>query len=848
MECPEGRLSASDVCDFEYPTFSNILTREQQNVADQVMEEVDRPNLLQLSQHNEQVNACERIDSPSFVEQHQPTVSKTVNTSIANDSVSCLRSLLVGNLTASQHHLERLCRNGHITLPSIKFEQPLDHSDESTLVDDLTFEEQCQHLLPQFDCKSIVSESESSHSTSNSDSIVNQQQSSTSATTATAPTPVNITQISSSRSFSTSSSSSFRPTNFIPIKSIDTTTTSTIHAMDPPVPAVPVVSAALLDTRLRDFQQKAVHAACTYNRQINFQRKEERMCSLDMQTYLFHYPIGLGIENRMLQRNSRRGLCGSNGRYPVALLPGQFQEWYYPYSSEDLKQIPLADARRNDDKSDLILSPPSPTEMMCECEKCSECGSGSEDNVTDKDMMSTSSNSSSESCTDSSDDEQENRSRTPFKKEAMRLELNQASDHHSAPSSETNTPPAERTIVDLKPAVIPVVQIPVSTLLLTKTGVAGQLANKSTSKKTLAQIRTQLQPPQKKQFQIQVQQNALNTNSSVSQSSPSISIMKSKSQTPTTKETKDKSGSQVQKLAQIRKSVQLRTVAPIQTKPVVHSINKVQEISSSSARPSSPSSSSQPSKTIKILDQRTTIPLRLHILKQSDTELSVSLVPPKSSSLLQETQFKPNTSKTIVQESPAQVTIHPLPKTTVESSFCSSPQPVCYLCKRPSLINATNNPLPNDPTEMLIQCSTCSNHIHPFCQDMTAEVVQAARSYPWQCTKCKRCTTCDESVGGNDQVDHQLAVCAKCDRAYHPNCVGFKIPLPNPPSKWICALCAVCAHCGTRDAASGVAEKNGKLGWRLEAVRVITANGVIRRHQLLCVKCFKDRLRTHTHA
>lgn len=111
-----------------------------------------------------------------------------------------------------------------------------------------------------------------------------------------------------------------------------------------PLPADPIARANLTrpeGAKLKDLLKKAVKSAGDYNRQINLERREERRFSLDLQTYTFHYPVGLGLENRTLQHNVQNGRYRQIGKYPVAMLPGHFQDWYRNYSPQELKYLPI---------------------------------------------------------------------------------------------------------------------------------------------------------------------------------------------------------------------------------------------------------------------------------------------------------------------------------------------------------------------------------------------------------------------------------------------------------------------------------------------------------------------------
>lgn len=107
-----------------------------------------------------------------------------------------------------------------------------------------------------------------------------------------------------------------------------------------PPPAAPVASVPPA-SKMSEYMRKAVAAAVEYNQMINQERKERAVC-MDLQTCTTHYPIGLGGENRQLQRNIKTGrVRGKIGKYPVALVSSQYQDWYVKYTSDELKYFPL---------------------------------------------------------------------------------------------------------------------------------------------------------------------------------------------------------------------------------------------------------------------------------------------------------------------------------------------------------------------------------------------------------------------------------------------------------------------------------------------------------------------------
>ncbi|KAI1298453.1 PHD finger protein 10 [Halotydeus destructor] len=154
------------------------------------------------------------------------------------------------------------------------------------------------------------------------------------------------------------------------------------------------------------------------------------------------------------------------------------------------------------------------------------------------------------------------------------------------------------------------------------------------------------------------------------------------------------------------------------------------------------------------------------------------------------------------------------------------PNATCKFCKGNRLFNK------DGMAEELVHCYDCQNSCHPRCLDLTTEMVDVIRSYPWQCSDCKACVHCSKA-----HEEDKMMFCDKCDRGYHTFCVGL---LEIPTGKWVCRLCAQCAQCGT----TTPVPKGDKSAtdWQHETIKIISPNGeTLRRHQLLCVPCYKQR-------
>lgn len=763
----------------------------------------------------------------------------------SQQTLSCLRNLLVGDVNTSGH--------------TIKFEQP-DHQ----------MEIQCNTLV-KFNPNSLTQAEVDGINTESTDS-------------------------SQSKSSRNHQDNIITPPGFTLAKNID----STINLIP-----------TCIDSKFREHQQKAVQATSMYNRQINFQRKEERMCSFDLQTYLFHYPIGLGVENRMLAHNSKRGLCEMKGKYPIAILPDQFHDWYYAFNSEELKHFSMRSTRQasseeKDDQTQESGRHSSSPDLMCECEKCSQCSSDTHSDHSGASILSSASES------ESSETDDETFKSGSLQSNSIEIELLSEKENGTTTVKDSN----DRTFEELKPvpyelvtAPIPALPIPIHQPAQVTTQPIIQMAALNAISQRVASRAAQQQPIPKKQFQITVQKSA--------QPQSSGSLVRGKSSTANKPllavAGKTKVLMSTQRLAQARKPIAVRTLPHAKTVPVV--LGKRNQVVVQ------PELSSLHLQTQSASKSQRAAPIRLQILRQSDNGLSVSLIPvtsqstsilsnnassfsssllshsqsstsstsllapssalttsllsnsllsssstpsstltlttlSSSSSLLTsaprldssaipfvecgptvEIQTTTSTSPTAstapdtIPETAAEMTIETI--STESLSASTEPDSFCYLCKRPSLVNPDQAQSGSDLTEMLIKCTTCANYVHPFCQEMTPDVVLATRQYAWQCIQCKSCSTCNEPSSDTSGPDAKLSVCAKCDRGYHPSCVGLMRPLS---SKWVCALCAVCAQCSSR-----TPDPNGKLSWKIEPIRLITANGVLRRHLLLCVACHLQR-------
>ncbi|XP_076336666.1 PHD finger protein 10-like [Tachypleus tridentatus] len=156
----------------------------------------------------------------------------------------------------------------------------------------------------------------------------------------------------------------------------------------------------------------------------------------------------------------------------------------------------------------------------------------------------------------------------------------------------------------------------------------------------------------------------------------------------------------------------------------------------------------------------------------------------------------------------------------------NKPNAVCKVCQGKKDKNQKGVP------EELVHCSQCNNSGHPSCLELTPEIVNVIKTYPWQCMECKMCNICQDP---NDE--DKMMFCDKCDRGYHTFCVGLK---SLPSGRWVCRLCAKCSTCGVRTPGP----EGSKIQWQHEFVKVPGPNGEpIRSHQVFCLSCFRQRRR-----
>lgn len=86
-------------------------------------------------------------------------------------------------------------------------------------------------------------------------------------------------------------------------------------------------------SKVPEYIKKAAKKAAEFNSNFNRERMEERRAYFDLQTHTIQVPQG---RFKVLAPEMTK-----TGPYPVALIPGQFQDYYKRYSPNELRYLPL---------------------------------------------------------------------------------------------------------------------------------------------------------------------------------------------------------------------------------------------------------------------------------------------------------------------------------------------------------------------------------------------------------------------------------------------------------------------------------------------------------------------------
>lgn len=117
------------------------------------------------------------------------------------------------------------------------------------------------------------------------------------------------------------------------------------------------------------FVRRAIESASEYNVFLNRQRRLERPVYMDLQTDTVNYPVGLGRQNKTLTRTTKIG------RFPVAVMPKQYQDWYIEYTPQELQFLPVDTVLKGPimsiDKLPPVLTTPDVSDFESDSESCS---------------------------------------------------------------------------------------------------------------------------------------------------------------------------------------------------------------------------------------------------------------------------------------------------------------------------------------------------------------------------------------------------------------------------------------------------------------------------------------------
>lgn len=142
-----------------------------------------------------------------------------------------------------------------------------------------------------------------------------------------------------------------------------------------------------------DSKSKAIRNMASFNAMLNRSRRDQRRCCFDLQNFTVHYP-----EHR---RQRMTVPIPPIGPYPIALVPGQYTDYYKEYTSAELRYFPL---------NTVLYGPPLPHEMRTSAggsdgsQTDSSDSSSSDGSSSDSDSSGSESDSDSDSSSESGDD------------------------------------------------------------------------------------------------------------------------------------------------------------------------------------------------------------------------------------------------------------------------------------------------------------------------------------------------------------------------------------------------------------------------------------------------------------
>ncbi|XP_055495212.1 PHD finger protein 10 isoform X1 [Leucoraja erinacea] len=146
-------------------------------------------------------------------------------------------------------------------------------------------------------------------------------------------------------------------------------------------------------SKVPEYIKKAAKKAAEFNSNFNRERMEERRAYFDLQTQVIQVPQG---KYKILPPERTKV-----GAYPVALIPGQFQEYYKRYSPNELRYLPVNTALYEPPLDPELPAPDSDGDS-----DDAEDGRGEDERKEDKGFSDTSSGSTTggESPTEHQDD------------------------------------------------------------------------------------------------------------------------------------------------------------------------------------------------------------------------------------------------------------------------------------------------------------------------------------------------------------------------------------------------------------------------------------------------------------
>uniref|UniRef100_A0A182N4W4 PHD-type domain-containing protein n=1 Tax=Anopheles dirus TaxID=7168 RepID=A0A182N4W4_9DIPT len=175
-----------------------------------------------------------------------------------------------------------------------------------------------------------------------------------------------------------------------------------------------VVAAAPVD-RAQLQKEKAMESAASWNCSFNKERRDSRRACMDLQTYVVQVPKRQQLLAH--QEDGAQKSTSQHSNYPVALVPGQFSEYYTTFTPEELACYPINTILLDPFQLQEIVSSERYRKLVAaeearlrlddstSCSSGSSSSSDSDDSSDDEDTSSNSGSSSSSGSCSSSEDE-----------------------------------------------------------------------------------------------------------------------------------------------------------------------------------------------------------------------------------------------------------------------------------------------------------------------------------------------------------------------------------------------------------------------------------------------------------